>query len=148
MDNKHIRKALLFKLCQLWHNIAMSTSDRHLFWVSSAREDLRKFPEAVKRSMGFALRRAQAGGKHLDAKPLQGFGGAGVLEIVEDDDGKTYRAVYTVKFAGAVYVLHAFQKKSTQGISTPHREIDLIKARLKRAEEHYCEWCRDKECEL
>ena len=82
----------------------------------------------------------------MNAKPLKGFGGAGVLEIVEDNDGDTYRGVYTVKFAGVVYVLHAFQKKSTKGVSTPKHEIDLIKDRLKRAEEHYCDWCKEREC--
>jgi phage-related protein len=117
----------------------MRASDKPLFWTASALDDLQGFPDAVKRVMGFALRQAQTGGKHIDAKPLKGFGGAGVLEIVEDDDGNTYRAIYTVKFAKAVYVLHAFQKKST---STPKREIDLIVQRLKRAEEHYAEWCK------
>jgi len=100
------------------------------------------FPDEVKRVMGFALRRAQDGGKHVDAKPLKGFGGAGVLEVVEDHDGNAYRAVYTVKFAEVVYVLHAFQKKSTKGIGTPQREIELIRERLKRAEEHYSQWRR------
>jgi phage-related protein len=76
-------------------------------------------------------------GGHPAAKALKGFGGRGVLEVVDDFDGDTYRAVYTVKFAGVVYVLHAFQKKSKRGIATPQRDIDLIKARLKRAEEHY-----------
>ena len=93
--------------------------------------------------MGFALRRAQAGGKHMDAKPLRGFGGAGVLEIVSDDDGNTYRAAYTVKFTGVVYVLHAFQKKSTKGVGTPQREIELIRDRMKRAEEHYRDWRKE-----
>jgi phage-related protein len=87
--------------------------------------------------MGFALYRSQLGKKHPDAKPLKGFKGAGVLEIVEDFDGDTYRAIYTVKFEGIVYVLHAFQKKSKHGISTPKQDIDLIEARLKRAKEHY-----------
>ena len=122
----------------------MDAQDRPLFWIGSALDDLREFPDDVKRIMGFALRRAQDGGKHVDAKPLKGFGGAGVLEIVEDDDGNTYRGVYTVKFSGAVYVLHAFQKKSTKGISTPKREIDTIKERLKCAEEHYNDWCKRK----
>jgi len=80
------------------------------------------------------------GGKHVDAKPLQGFGGAGVIEIVANDDGGTYRAVYTVRFADIVYVLHCFQKKSRSGISTPKQEIDLIKARLKLEEEEYRKW--------
>jgi phage-related protein len=71
------------------------------------------------------------------AKPLKGFTGAGVLEVVEDHMGDTYRAVYTVRFADAVYVLHAFQKKSKSGIATPQRDIDLIKTRLQRAQEHH-----------
>jgi len=79
----------------------------------------------------------------MDAKPLQGFGGAGVLEIVSDDDGNTYRAAYTVKFTGVVYVLHAFQKKSTKGVGTPQREIELIRDRMKRAEEHYRDWRKE-----
>jgi phage-related protein len=106
-------------------------------WISSSREDLREFPEDVQQTIGFALYRAQLGKKHTDAKPLKGFKGSGVLEIVEDFDGDTYRAVYTVKFEGIVYVLHAFQKKSKHGIATPKQDIDLIEARLKRAKEHY-----------
>ena len=90
--------------------------------------------------MGFALFQAQAGGKHVDAKPLKGFGGAGVLEVVEDLQGSAFRAVYTIKLAGAVYVLHAFQKKSKKGRKTPKAERDLIRKRLKAAEEHYAEW--------
>jgi phage-related protein len=77
------------------------------------------------------------GREHPAVKSLKGFGGRGVLEVVDDLDGNTYRAVYTVKFAGAVYVLHAFQKKSKKGLATPQREIDLIKERLKRAKVHY-----------
>ena len=87
--------------------------------------------------MGQAIDDAQHGGEHPAAKALKGFGGRGVLEVIDNHDGDTYRAVYTVKFAGVVYVLHAFQKKSKKGIATPQREIDLIKARLKRAEEHF-----------
>jgi phage-related protein len=79
---------------------------------------------------------AQHGGKHSQAKPLKGFGSAGVLEVVEDDDGNTYRAVYTVKFANAIYVLHCFQKKSNKGIETPKQDIDLIRDRLKFAQKH------------
>src|SRR5881227_914022 len=82
-----------------------------VFWVASSRKDLKKFPKGVRQTVGQALFDAQSGGKHPDAKPLKGFGGASVLEVVEDDDGNTYRAVYTVKFTGVVYVLHAFQKK-------------------------------------
>ena len=95
--------------------------------------------------MGHALDIAQQGKKHQDAKPLVGFGGAGVLEIVEDYAGDTYRAVYTVRFIGAVYALHAFQKKSKKGIETPKQEIELIRSRLKKAEEHYAEWSQKKE---
>jgi phage-related protein len=124
----------------------MDTQSKLLFWIGSALDDLREFPEDVKRIIGFALRRAQDGGKHINAKPLKGFGGAGVIEIVEDDDGNAYRAVYTVKFAKVVYVLHAFQKKSKRGISTPKHDMDLIKDRLKRAEEHYLDWYKSKEC--
>jgi len=87
--------------------------------------------------MGYALHFAQHGDKHPAAKPLKGFGGAGVLEIIEDHDGDTYRAMYTVRFAGAVYVLHAFRKKAKKGIATPKRDMDLVKARLKRAREHF-----------
>lgn len=111
-----------------------------LLWVASSRDDLRGFPEDVKDVMGFALYQAQIGGKHIAAKPLKGFGGAGVLEIVEDDQGSTFRGVYTVKFAGAVYVLDAFQKKSKKGARTPKRDIERIKKRLKTAEEHYEKW--------
>ncbi len=95
--------------------------------------------------MGHGLDIAQQGKKHQDAKPRAGFSGAGVREIVEDYAGDTYRAVYTVRFMGAIYALHAFQKKAKKGIETPKQEIDLIKSRLKKAEEHYAEWSRKKE---
>lgn len=87
--------------------------------------------------MGRALMVAQEGGKDLHAKPLKGFGGAGVLEMVDDHDGDTYRAIYTVRFADVVYVLHAFQKKSRRGIATPKQDLDLIRRRLRAAGEHY-----------
>ncbi|CAN1212551.1 Phage-related protein [Tumidithrix helvetica PCC 7403] len=115
----------------------MSLSLKSIEWLGSSNDDLRDFPENVREEMGYALYLAQLGEKHPDAKPLKGFTGAGVLEIVEDFDKDTYRAVYTVKFEGIVYVLHAFQKKSKRGISTPKQDIDLIEARLKRAQEHY-----------
>ena len=108
-----------------------------LVWVGSSLEDVREFPESVKRTVGYALYLAQAGGKHPDAKPLTGFGGAGVLEVAEDFSGDTYRAVYTVRLAGAVYVLHAFQKKAKTGRKTPAQEIDLVRRRLRVAEEDY-----------
>lgn len=111
-----------------------------LFWVGSSKKDLKGFPLEVRRTMGFALFQAQAGGKHVDTKPLKGFGGTGILEVVEDHAGNTFRAVYTVKFAGAVYVLHAFQKKSKKGVRTPKAEVELVRKRLRAAEEHYAEW--------
>lgn len=104
-------------------------------WVGGSREDLRGFPPEVRRQIGYALQFAQAGDKHPAAKPLKGFGGASVLEIREEHQGSTYRAVYTVRFPGAVYVLHAFQKKSKEGARTPKPEIDLVKQRLRRAAE-------------
>ena len=105
-----------------------------VYWIGSSKQDLSAFPQPVKDVVGFALHQAQVGEKHDSAKPLKGFGGAGVLEIVEDSDGETYRAVYTVKFQNAVYVLYAFQKKSREGIKTPQTDIDLIKENLKAAE--------------
>jgi len=113
---------------------------RPLRWIGTSRDDLREFPEPVRRRVGGALSEAQLGGKAPYAKPLKGFGGAGVLEIVDDFDGDTYRAVYTVKFAHAVYVLHAFQKKAKRGIATPKSELDLIEHRLKRAKADYEQW--------
>ncbi len=101
-----------------------------LRWIGRARDDLLAFPDEVRKEVGYALFVAQRGGRHPAAKPLKGFGGAGVVEIVEDHIGDTYRAVYTVRFAEAIYVLHAFQKKATRGIATPKREIDLIRMRL------------------
>jgi phage-related protein len=114
-----------------------------LVWVGSSLKDLREFPEAVKDEMGFALYEAQCGLKPLDAKPLKGFGGANVLEIVSDYQTDTYRAVYTVKFGERVYVLHAFQKKSKKGIATSQSDLELIKRRLKQAEELHKAWQRE-----
>ncbi|MDZ7853027.1 MAG: type II toxin-antitoxin system RelE/ParE family toxin [Halomonas sp.] len=105
-------------------------------WVASSKEDLLAMPEDVKDVFGFALHLAQAGTKHPQAKPLKGFGSAGVLEVVEDHQGDTYRAVYTVKLGDAIYVLHCFQKKSSRGIATPQPDIDKIRDRLKLAEQH------------
>lgn len=106
-----------------------------VIWIGSTRADLSAFPEVVKDAMGYALYVAQRGGKHPDAKPLRGFGGAGILEIVDNHAGDTYRVVYTVRLPGRICVLHAFQKKSKTGIKTPKSEINLVKSRLKRAEE-------------
>src|SRR5580692_6943661 len=100
-------------------------------WIGSSRKDLREFPDAVQDHMGYALYVGQQGGKHRDAKVLTGFGGAGVVEIIKDHRGDTFRAVYTVRFEGAVYVLHAFQKKSKTGIKTPKADQELIASRLK-----------------
>jgi phage-related protein len=108
-----------------------------LEFIGSSRDDLSGFPDDVKRSVGLALRTAQKGGRHADAKPLSGFKGAGVLEIISDFDGNTFRAIYTVRFKGVIYVLHAFQKKSRSGIKTPLNEINKIKSRLKDAEALY-----------
>lgn len=102
-------------------------------WMGSSLKDPRDLPDAVQDDIGYALYLAQMGGRHSNAKPLKGFKGAGVLEVVEDYDGDTYRAVYTVKLAAAIYVLHVFQKKSKFGIVTSKADIDLIKKRLKQA---------------
>ncbi|MBW4500422.1 MAG: type II toxin-antitoxin system RelE/ParE family toxin [Scytonema hyalinum WJT4-NPBG1] len=117
----------------------MSFSLKPVEWVGSSLDDLREFPEEVQQVMGYALYLAQCGEKHNCAKPLKGFKGAGVLEVVEDFDGDTYRAVYTVKLQGVVYVLHAFEKKSKHGIATPKQDIELIEARFKRAKEHHAQ---------
>ncbi|MCX5662317.1 MAG: type II toxin-antitoxin system RelE/ParE family toxin [Planctomycetota bacterium] len=111
-----------------------------VFWMASSLDDLRSFSEEVCDAMGFALFQAQMGGKHIAAKPMKGYKGAGVLEVVEDWDGETFRVVYTVKFKEAIYVLHAFQKKSKTGIKTPKRDIDLVDARLALAKAHHERW--------
>jgi phage-related protein len=121
--------------------------DKPLFWIGSSLDDLSEFPLPVKKVMGFALRQAQKGGRHTDAKPLKGQKGASVLEVVADFDTDTYRAVYTVKFRRAVYVLHAFQKKSKSGIKTPKHELDLVERRLRAAKEHYESWIATQEAE-
>ena len=110
--------------------------ERPLYWVGSAKRDLLKFPEAVKDGIGTALSVAQFGGKHPSAKPWKGAG-SGVLEIVEDNDGNTYRAVYTVRFRWAIYVLHCFQKKSRTGIQTPKADVELVFRRLRLAGQDY-----------
>ena len=111
-------------------------------WVGSSKDDVSGFPEEVRRRVGGALWDAQMRRKAPYAKPLRGFGDASVLEIVDDFDGDTFRAVYTVRFAKAVYVLHAFQKKSKRGIATPKAELDLVEQRLKRAKEDYERWSK------
>ncbi len=106
-----------------------------VIWLGTSLKDLREFPSPVQDHMGYALYIAQRGGKHHDAKVLSGFGGAGVLEVIKDHRGDTFRAVYTLKYAGTVYVLHAFQKKSKSGRLTPRRDMELIKQRLREAEQ-------------
>jgi phage-related protein len=112
-------------------------------WVGDSKEALSGFPEDVRRRVDGALWEAQLGRTAPYAKPLKGFGDAGVLGIVDDFDGDTFRAVYTVRFAGAVFVLHAFQKKAKRGISTPRAELNLIEQRLKWARKDYERWRED-----
>ena len=112
----------------------MRADEKLLVWIGSSKKDLMALPMEVRKFFGHALDFAQRGNRHEAAKVMKGFGGAGVLEVVEDDSGGTYRAVYTVKFENAVFVLHCFQKKSKQGIATPKEDINIIRARLKVAE--------------
>ena len=123
-------------MVKVYSRTAISSEEKPILWISSSLDDLRNFPDDVKRLMGQALNDAQHGGRHPRAKPLKGFSGASVLEVVDDFDGDTFRTVYTVKFSGVVYVLHAFQKKSKRGNATPAKEIELVRQRLKTAEAH------------
>lgn len=118
----------------------MKAPDKPLEWIGSSHKDLMALPGDIRRFFGFALSLAQAGDQHDAAKVLKGFGGAGVLEVVEDDAGGTYRAVYTVKYEEAVFVLHCFQKKSKRGSETPKEDMDIVRARLKVAEMLVKEW--------
>jgi len=117
----------------------MDQAPKPVRWVGSSLRDLRSFPRPVRRDIGQALFAAQQGKTDPAAKPMRGFGGAGVIEVVASYQGNAWRAVYTVRFQDAIYVLHAFQKKSTKGIATPLREIELIKRRLAEAERDYYE---------
>ena len=110
---------------------------KRVHFVGTSNKDLRALPKSARAIFGYAILLAEYGLKHPDAKPLKGFGGAGVLEVVEELDGDAYRAVYTVKFGDVVYVLHAFKKKSKVGSKTPPRDMELIIKRLKEAEQHY-----------
>ena len=112
----------------------MTSSRKPLAWVGSSKSDFLRLPQQIQRMMGYALNIAQQGAKDDDAKPLHGFGGCSVLEIVKSDGVGTYRAVYTVRFEDAMYVLHVFQKKSKSGIKTPKLDMDLIQSRLKDAQ--------------
>lgn len=111
------------------------TDIRPLFWVGSSKRDLKEFPDEVQQNVGFALHQAQLGDEHTSTKALKGFGGRGVLEIVERHDGDTYRAVYTVRLKTGVYVLHCFQKKAKRGAQTPKADLELIRSRLRDAED-------------
>ena len=108
---------------------------KRLRWVGRSKEELDAFPGPARREVGYALYLAQIGMKATKAKPLRGFGGAGVLEVLADHDGNAYRAVYTIKFPEAVYLLHAFQKKSKTGIATPKQNLEIVKQRLKQVVE-------------
>lgn len=108
-----------------------------VIWIGPSLRDLKSLPGVVQDVFGYAIHLAQTGKKHPNAKPLHGFGGASVLEVVEDYYGDTYRAIYTVRFPEAVYVLHVFQKKSRSGATMPKPDLDLIKERLKRAQEYH-----------
>lgn len=112
----------------------MKGEEKPLEWIASSYKDLMALPSGVRRRFGYALSLAQMGDQDDDAKVLHGFGGAGVLEVIESDAGGAYRAVYTVKFVEVVFVLHCFQKKSKTGIATPKADIDIVRARLKVAE--------------
>jgi phage-related protein len=119
--------------------VSKSPESKPCLFVGSSRKDLKRFPAKVQNRMGYALHEVQKGDEPAAAKALKGFGGRTVLELVDDFDSNTYRAVYTVRFAGVVYVLHAFQKKAKKGIATPLQDIELIKSRLRDAEMHYRE---------
>ena len=121
------------------------SGERPLYRVGSSLDDLRSFPDGVIDVMGYALHLAQQGGRHPDAKPLKGFPGGSVLEITADHEGDTWRAVYTLRYKDAIYVLHAFQKKSRQGIKTPRQHIHMIQRRLKTAQEHHEQTCQKKQ---
>ena len=105
-----------------------------LIWIGTSRRELRAMPQVVQSEFGYALYLAQLGGVHRKSKPLKGFGGTRVMEIVSDHRGNSYRCIYTVRFSGPVYVLHTFQKKSKKGRETPKAEIELIQQRLREAE--------------
>lgn len=122
----------------MWHGTVVGEEGRKprpAVWVGTSLEDLKRFPDEVQDEMGYGIYLAQMGDKHRKAKPLKGFKGGRVLEMISDHQGDTYRAVYTVRLVHAVYVLHAFQKKSKKGVETPRRDVELIEQRLTRAAE-------------
>ena len=115
---------------------------KELIWNGSSKKDLSNLPNDIKHTMGYALHCAQMGSRYENSKTLKGFGSADIIEIIDTDSEGTYRVMYTIKMAEVIFVLHAFQKKSKQGIKTPQKEIDLVKTRLKQAEEIYKELFR------
>ena len=119
-----------------------------LYWLGSSKRDLLSLPGPVEDLFGYALYLAQDGRKHEQAKPLKGFGSAGVLEVVEDWDRSTYRAVYTVRFEGVVFVLHIFQKKSKRGSATRKHDVELIRDRLEVARRLHEKRCGSRKGEL
>jgi phage-related protein len=114
--------------------MADQSPPKPVIWIGTSLRDFRAMPKAVRGRMGYALYVAQCGGKHRDAKPMRGFSGAGVVEVVTDHRGDSFRSIYTVRFAQAVFVLHVFQKKSKTGIATPKTQIEMIRSRLQEAE--------------
>ncbi len=112
---------------------------KKVYWMGSSQKEIRSFPREVRQEIGFSIEIAQNGRKALNAVPLVGFNGAGVLEVISNGEGGTFRTVYTVRFDDVIYVLHAFQKKSKTGIATSKKDINLIKERLATAEQHYKE---------
>ena len=123
----------------VYHNRRRKPVAKPVRWVGSSRRDLKSFPRPVQREVGQALYAAQCGEEYPASKGLQGFGGRTVIEIRASYEGGTYRAVYTVRFQDAIYVLHAFQKKSKRGIATPEKEIELIRQRLAAAQKNHRE---------
>jgi phage-related protein len=133
----YFKRFSVYRLCisyLFWYNQSVLTSEKPLIWVGSSKKDLMALPVGVRKFFGHALHFAQNGEQHDSCKVLKGFGSAGVLEVVEDDVGGTYRAVYTIKFKEAVFVLHCFQKKSKRGIETPRKDMEIVHSRLKAAE--------------
>jgi phage-related protein len=137
-DLRHLARPWLASIFLFRYNQAMHegapASPKRLEWIGSSKKDLKELPETVVQVFGYALYLAQIGQKHEQAKPLRGFGSAGILEVVEDWRGNTYRAVYTVRYAVRVFVLHVFQKKSKSGVATPKADVELIRIRLKAAD--------------
>ena len=128
--------------CQMWHNWKCDGLLQAPVLGRFKSGGFERIPSGGERGSRLCSASRAGGGGHPSAKPLKGFGGASTLEVVSDFDGDTFRAVYTVKFKGAVYALHAFQKKSKKGIATPTKEIELIKDRLNAAEDHYSKWSK------